>query len=131
MSERTLADIVRAATAGYGSGDFETVIAYLAEDVVWEEDPEWPDGQTWHGHEGVRASFRERLESTSISVEIDELIARGDRVLTLMRWTAEGQGSGAVGVLRPAVIYEFEGTLVKRVRFFLDQERAREAFEGP
>jgi len=104
------------------------VIPYLAEDVVWEEDPEWPDGQTWHGHDGVRAALRERLESTNISVEIDELIARGKQVLTLMSWTAEGVGSGATAQLRPGVLYDFEGELVKRMRFFLDQERAREAF---
>jgi ketosteroid isomerase-like protein len=120
--------VVRRATAAYGSGDFEAVIPFLAEDVVWEEDPEWPDGQTWHGHDGVRTAFRERLESTSIEVAIDELIARGDRGLTLRTWNAEGQGSGAVAVMRPAVIYEFEGELVKLTRFFLDQERAREAF---
>jgi ketosteroid isomerase-like protein len=120
---------VAAATAAYGSGDFEAVIPYLAEDVVWEEDPDWPDGQTWHGHDGVRRSFRERLESTAITAEIDELIVRGDRVLSLMSWTAEGQGSGAVGVLRPGVIYEFGDELVQRVRFFIDQERARAAFE--
>jgi ketosteroid isomerase-like protein len=122
--------IVCRATAAYGAGDYEAVIPYLAEDVVWEEDPEWPDGQTWHGHEGVRTAFRERLESTSISVAIDELSSRGERVLTLMTWTAEGQGSGATGVLRPGVIYEFEGELVKRTRFFLDQRRARQEFEG-
>jgi ketosteroid isomerase-like protein len=122
--------IVCRATAAYGAGDYEAVIPYLAEDVVWEEDPEWPDGQTWRGHDGVRTAFRERLESTSITAGIDELISRGERVLTLMTWTAEGQGSGATGVLRPGVIYEFEGELVKRVRFFLDPGRAREAFEG-
>jgi ketosteroid isomerase-like protein len=120
--------VVRRATAAYGSGSFEAVIPYLAEDVVWKEDPDWPDGQTWHGHDGVRTAFRERLESTSISAEIDELIARGTQVLTLMTWTAEGLGSGAVGTLRPAVLYEFEGELVSRARFFLDQGRAREAF---
>jgi ketosteroid isomerase-like protein len=122
--------VVRRATAAYGSGDFEAVIPFLAEDVVWEEDPDWPDGQTWHGHDGVRAALRERLESTSIGVEIDELIARGERVLTLMTWTAEGQGSGATAMLRPGVIYEFEGELVTRTRFFLDPARAREAFEA-
>jgi ketosteroid isomerase-like protein len=122
--------VVRRATTAYGSGDYEAVIPYLAEDVVWEEDPSWPDGQIWHGHDGVRRAFRERLESTSIEVEIDELVARGKRVLTLMTWTAEGQGSGATGVLRPGVIYEFEGELVKRTRFFLDPVRARQEFEG-
>jgi ketosteroid isomerase-like protein len=122
--------VVRRATTAYGSGDYEAVIPYLAEDVVWEEDPSWPDGQIWHGHDGVRSALRERLESTSIEVEIDELVARGKRVLTLMTWTAEGQGSGATGVLRPGVIYEFEGELVKRTRFFLDPVRARQEFEG-
>jgi ketosteroid isomerase-like protein len=122
--------VVRRATSAYGAGDFEAVIPYLAEDVVWVEDPEWPDGQTWHGHEGVRTAFRERLESTSITAELDELISRGERVLALMTWTAEGQGSGATGVLRPGVIYEFEGELVKRARFFLDPDRARAALEA-
>ena len=28
------------------------------------------------------------------------------------------------------MIYEFEGELVKRTRFFLDPVRARQAFEG-
>jgi hypothetical protein len=31
--------------------------------------------------------------------------------------------------LRPGVIYEVEGELTTRVRFFLDQDRARQAFE--
>jgi ketosteroid isomerase-like protein len=128
--EARRAGIVHKATAAYGSGDFEAVIPFLAEDVVWEEDPDWPDGQTWHGHDGVRRSFGERLESTNIAVEIDELAVRGDRALTLMSWTAEGVGGGAVAVLRPGVIYEFDRELVKRARLFIEQDRAREAFES-
>jgi hypothetical protein len=54
---------------------------------------------------------------------------RGNRVLTPMRWTAEGQGSGAQAVLYPAAIWEFEGRLVNRLRFFLDRERARAEFQ--
>jgi ketosteroid isomerase-like protein len=122
------ADVVRAGIAAYQRGDIEAIIPYLAEDVVWEEDPEWPDGQIWRGHEGVRASFRERLESTDIAIEIEEVIERGRRVLALMRWTAEGRGSGAVAALRPGIVYEFEGELIRTVRFFLEQSRAREAF---
>lgn len=130
LAERSLADLAREGIAAYQRGGFEAVMPYLAEDVVWEEDPGWPDGQTWHGHEGVRAAFRERLESTSIAVELEDVVERRGRVLVAMRWTAEGQGSGAVGVLCPAVIYEYEGELVSRARFFLDPERAREAFES-
>jgi ketosteroid isomerase-like protein len=130
LVEASPADIVREGIAAYQRGDIDAVIPHLTEDVVWEEDHEWPDAQTWYGHEGVRASFRERLESTSIAVDIEDVIEREGRVLALMRWTAEGQGSGAVAAPRPGVIYEFDGELVKRVRFFLDQSRAREAFES-
>ena len=47
-----------------------------------------------------------------------------------MRWTGEGRGSGAVADMHAGVVYEYEGDLVKRARFFLDQARAREVFEG-
>jgi ketosteroid isomerase-like protein len=130
LGPRSPADVVRAGIAAYQRGDIEALIPSLAADVVWEEDPEWPDGQIWRGHEGVRASFRERLESTDIAIEIEEVIERRRRVLALMRWTAEGQGSGAVAALRPGVVFDFEGELIQRVRFFLEQSRAREAFEA-
>jgi ketosteroid isomerase-like protein len=100
----------------------------LAEDVVWEEDPDWPDGGTWHGREEVRQAFRQRLESTTITPEIEQVVERGNSALVLMRWTAEGHGSGAVADLHMGVVYEFEGELVKHARFFLDQDRARQAF---
>lgn len=126
----SLADLARAGVEAYRRGGIEAVLPTLAEDVVWEEDPEWPDGETWHGREGVRKAFVQRLESTSITPELEDLLERDGRVLALMRWTAEGHGSGAVADLRMGVIYEYEGELIKRARFFLDQARAREAFEA-
>jgi ketosteroid isomerase-like protein len=102
----------------------------LAEDVVWEEDPDWPDGQTWHGREEVRKAFGQRLESTTITPEIETVLEQGRHALVLMRWTAEGHGSGAVTELRMGVIYEYDGELIKRARFFIDQDRARREFES-
>jgi ketosteroid isomerase-like protein len=128
--ERSLADWVRESFEAYQHGGVEAILPTLAENVVWVEDPEWPDGQTWHGHDGVRAAFRERLESTDITAELEDVIERGDRALVLMRWTAAGQGSGATAAVRPGVVYDVEGQLVTRVRFFLDHDRARVAFEG-
>src|SRR5262245_56637483 len=103
----------------------EAALDFYTEDVVLEEDPDWPDGQVWHGRDGVRAMFRERLDTTAISVELEDAVERDNRVLTPMRWTAEGQGSVAQTVLQPAAIWEFRGRLINRVRFFIDRERAR------
>ena len=124
----SLSDRARAGMDAFIEQGVEGLLPYLSEDVIWEEDPDWPDGQTWHGHEGVRATFRERLDSTAIVAEVEEIHELPGRTLTLMRWTAQGEGSGAVGVLRPASISYFDGELVARVRFFLDRDRAWEVF---
>jgi ketosteroid isomerase-like protein len=116
--------------AAYERGGVDAALRFHSDDVVWEEDPEWPDGQVWHGREGMQAAFRERLESTEIAARIEEGVVRGNRVLLLMRWDARGQGSGATAVLRPGLIGDFEDGLVTRVRFFLDRERARAALES-
>jgi ketosteroid isomerase-like protein len=126
----TLTDLVREGMDAFRRGGIDAVLQMLTEDVVWEEDPEWPDGETWHGREAVRKGFGQRLESTSITPELEDVLEREGSVLALMRWTGEGRGSGAVADLHAGVIYEYEGDLVKRARFFLDQARAREAFEG-
>lgn len=126
---KSLSDRVREGVDAFREGGIEAILPTLTEDVVWEEDPDWPDGEVWHGRETVREVFRERLDTTSFSPRVEEVIERDGRVLALMHWTAEGRGSGAVTELRPGVIYEFEGELTKRVRFFLDQARARRAFE--
>jgi len=124
----SLSDRVRDGVEAFRRGGIDAIVDTLAEDVVWEEDPDWPDGAVWEGREQVRAAFAERVDTTTFDPEIEKLVERGPRVLALMHWAAEGQQSGVVTEVHAAVIYEFEGELAKRVRFFLDQERAREAF---
>jgi ketosteroid isomerase-like protein len=128
MSERERR--FREAVVAYGEQDPEALLAYMTEDVVWVEDPAWPDGQTWHGHQGVRDALRERLDTTSIAVEIDNVVERGDVMLVEFVWRAVGSGSGAEAVMRPAVVQRYRGDLVCHVRFFLDRHRAREAFDA-
>jgi hypothetical protein len=78
----------------------------------------------------VRRAFDRAFDATSIAVDFAETAERGSRVLVLMRWTAEGIGSGATAVLRPAMVVDFDGFLMSRARYFLDRERARDAFEA-
>jgi ketosteroid isomerase-like protein len=125
-----LTQLAREAIDAFRDEGVEGLLPYLAADVVWEEDPGWPDAQTWHGRDGVRSTFRERLDSIAIVPEVEEVHELPGRTLTLMRWTAKGEGSGAVGVMRPAVVSSFERGLVTRVRFFLDRQRAWEDFRA-
>jgi ketosteroid isomerase-like protein len=131
MADTPLLAIARDANEALRREGVGAILPIYTEDVVWEEDPEWPDGQVWHGHEGVRRAFAERFDDTmSLAVDFEETAERGSRVLVLMRWTAEGLGSGASAVLRPAMILDFDEFLISRARFFLDRDRARDAFEA-
>ena len=130
MRERDHTSVVVDSFAAYVSDGIDALLPYLHEDVVWEDDPEWPDAGVWHGRERVRRVLLERLESTSIVPEIEGLEERGDRVLVLFVWHALGEASGASVKLRPATIYEFRGDLVARLSFFLDRDRARREFEA-
>jgi ketosteroid isomerase-like protein len=129
MADTPLFAIVRDSREVLQSEGVAAVLSLYTEDVVWEDDPDWPDGQTWHGREGVRRALSERFDATSIAVDFEEATQRGERVLVLMRWRAEGLGSGATAELRPAMAIDFEGHQMARARFFLDRDRAREAFE--
>jgi ketosteroid isomerase-like protein len=130
LTQRSLGDVAREGIEAFRAGGIDAALPLLTEDVVWEEDPDWPDREVWHGREAVRRGFGERLESTTIVPELEDVLERDRRVLVLMRWTAHGHGSGATADLRVGVIYEFRGQLVERARFFLDQDRARRAFEA-
>jgi ketosteroid isomerase-like protein len=127
---KSTSDRIREGVEAFRTGGIDAVLPTLTEDVVWEEDPDWPDGEIWHGREAVREVFRERLDTVTFVPEVEEVIEREGRALALMHWTATGHGSGVVTELRPAIIYEFEGELTSRVRFFLDEARGREAFEA-
>jgi ketosteroid isomerase-like protein len=130
MADTPLVAIMRDSNEVLHREGVEALLPFYTEDILWEEDPDWPDGQVRRGRHGVRDGFGQLLDVASVTVDFEETAERGSRVLVLMRWTAEGVGSGATAVLRPAMVLDFEGYLIGRSRFFLDRDRAREAFEA-
>ena len=99
MSPAGRSRTVAEALAAFEAGGAEGLLPYLTEDVVWADDPEWPDAQVSHGREAVQAIIEERLDTTSIQPELEGMEERGDRVLAWFRWRAVGEASGATAVL--------------------------------
>jgi ketosteroid isomerase-like protein len=122
--------LVREAVAVFDRAGPEAILPYLTEDVVWQEDPDWPGGSTYHGHEGVLASLGELLDSMDFESEVEEFVERGDRVLVLMHWTGHGSASGAEVDQRAAVVFTLRDELIAHVRFFFDSDRARATLDA-
>jgi ketosteroid isomerase-like protein len=120
--------IAREALAAFDDEGPAALVRTLTEDVVWVEDPGWPASETWRGRDAVMKGLSERLDSTRFRATVEEIDERGDLMLVLQRWVAEGSASGAQAELQVAVLNSWRGDLVERTEFFLDQGRARAAF---
>ena len=126
----TREDVLRWGVDAFNRKGAEGLMGLVTDDIVWKEDPNWPDGATWHGREGVRQALTERMESTDFQLEIEDIAMRGDRALVTMRWSIHGRGSGAEADWQLGMLYTFRGHLVSRLDFFIDREQARSVFDA-
>jgi len=73
--------------------------------------------ETLHGHDGVAAAFEDWFDAfDKFTIHVEEVSARGDRVLVKMRQRARGKGSGLeiegrfyqLFTLRDGKVFRFE-----------------------
>jgi ketosteroid isomerase-like protein len=91
-------EIVMALYAGFDSGDMDTVLALMADDIVWNEaeSNKLADGNPYIGPqavlEGVFARLGEDFEG--FAVEIGTVVEDGDTVVMQGRYRARAKASG-------------------------------------
>lgn len=57
-------------------------VRYMAEDVVYEEDPAWPDAGTYRGRDAVIDRFLEYLDTLGMRrIELGDVLDAGDQVV--------------------------------------------------
>jgi ketosteroid isomerase-like protein len=121
---RDKVDVARQANDAFNRRDIDGLFAELATpDLEW-----WPvvagayEGGCYQGREGVERGGRDRSEiweeMQSIAEEFRDL---GDRVLILGTFKGRGRGSGAPADQPYAVIVDFRGDRIWRVRGYLDR----------
>jgi ketosteroid isomerase-like protein len=91
------AELLRSAYDAFGRGDIPAVMAVFDEDIAWHVPDVLPHGMTVSGRDQV-GGFFEKLGSTwqDFGVEIDDLVASGDRVFAVGRagGTLDGKQAG-------------------------------------
>ncbi|MEA2439923.1 MAG: uncharacterized protein QOH76_1347 [Thermoleophilaceae bacterium] len=90
MSDQNL-ELIRGGYEAFARGDLPGVLAILADDIAWTVPPPLPQATEARGHEEV-GRFFERLLGIweGLDLEIDDVVASGDRVCVI------GRGSGKV-----------------------------------
>jgi ketosteroid isomerase-like protein len=70
--------------------------SFAAPDIVYAEDPVWPDAGTYRGRDAFLKRFLEYAEILQIGrVEIEEVLDAGDSVLAEVRMTFLSGGAGS------------------------------------
>jgi ketosteroid isomerase-like protein len=80
------AELLRGTYEAFGRGDIPTVMGVLDENIIWNTPAVLPHAMTVHGRDDV-AAFFQKLASTwaDFNLEIDDIVASGDRVCAIGR----------------------------------------------
>ena len=124
-------DVVRRIYDAVARRDDETPFELYAEDIVWDVSNSRRATlmhSVYHGHEGVRQSWRDGLSAFGeIDFEVKELIDAGDQVLAVIRERAVGRASGVPVETTHLAVLTLSGGKVIQVQMFDDPQQAREA----
>jgi ketosteroid isomerase-like protein len=109
-------EIVRRQIEDYLAGDVEAALAAFDPEVVFDASVR-PDGSVYHGRDGANKGMTDWTSTwENYSLEVEELIDAGDKVLFVGRESGQGRGSGleidhalwAVLTLRDGLIVRWE-----------------------
>jgi len=133
MSQENV-EIVRALAEGFQRRQHEQAFKFYDPEIEWDASAVaeiFPEiSGVYHGHEGVRAHWRNWLSAWSdLQFEIQNVVGAGDEVVLLIcnqrQW---GRHSGLEAEFAPyGMVFTFRSGKVIRWRMFPDQRSALEA----
>ena len=123
-------DVVRRNLAAWHDGDLDAWLATGHPEVEWiseiarrVEDPE----RVYRGRDGLRRYWDDWHSVWDVTIDVEEMRDLGETVVAIGRVRALGESSG-IDLDGPiAIVYEFEGVLVRRSRAYLDPQQALDA----
>ena len=123
-------DVVRRIYDAVARRDDETPFELYAEDIVWDVSNSRRATlmhSVYHGHEGVRQSWRDGLSAFGeIDFEVKELIDAGDQVLAVIREREVGRASGAPVETTHLAVFTLTGGKIVQMQVFDDRQQALE-----
>lgn len=126
MSKRV--EIVQRAHDALNRGDVEAMVAECDPEFRLDMSDRVLNPAVYEGHEGIRSFLDEVREAwDTFTWEPEELAESGDLVLSLIRSTGTGRGSGVELDRRAAMIWTVPAERALSLRFFRDRGAARAA----
>jgi uncharacterized protein len=128
MSEENL-ELVRRSFLAYEQGGLDALAEFWHPDMSWRAaEGALDDIGVFHGHDAMRRYYREWEETfDEVSIDVEELIVAGDKVVAAVRGIGKMKGSEAKINIRYAIVLSFREGKISSGREYLSREEALEA----
>jgi ketosteroid isomerase-like protein len=122
-------ELVHRMCEAFLAGNLAAALDVLHADVTWHGTiGGLEEGRTAHGHDEVIEGFVEGLRDWERhSLEAEDYLDAGDRVVVLWHEVGRGKASGVEVETRTAVVYTVRGDEVVEVQGYMDRRQALEA----
>lgn len=118
-------EIVRRFYDAIGRKDFDTMFALAHDDAEWDLREAALDERVYRGHEGLREYFVPLWEvAPEFSVDVQDLAARGDRVIARVRVLAQGRSSGIDTARSYGAVWTLRDGKIAAMRVYADPDEA-------
>ena len=127
MSQENV-EIVRVSIDTANTDGLEAALAYLHPDVEWFPLFEYPETQSFRGHDGIKrlaTLFEEAFDE--VRVEADRFLDAGNHVIVVGRLRVTGAGSGVATESRRVWVFTLRDGKIIRQRTFREETEALEA----
>jgi ketosteroid isomerase-like protein len=86
--------LIEGAYDAFARGDIPTVMAVLAEDILWHVPGRGPLARDYHGHAEVLGFFHHFMDLSggTFRIAVDDVLAKSDRVIVLVTESAQRCG---------------------------------------
>ena len=124
VSEQNI-ELVRTGLEAFNRGDVDSFLDLLDPGIEAYVPPELPNEGTYRGRDGFRRMVEQWNEAwEEFRAEPEKLVAKGDRVVALVRQRGRGRGSGVEVEFPVAYIYEMRDGKLVRWELSADREEA-------
>ena len=125
MSESPNMALARQWVDAFNRGDIDAMVATSASDFRLHEWPDAPGAQSYQGQDAIRQGIETWFESWEwMTVEIEDTLEAGDRILVQLHQRAAGKGSTAEVEIRTYNVYSFKDGKLRELHLFTDRESA-------
>jgi uncharacterized protein len=86
--------LIEEAYAAFARGDVPKAMAAMSDDILWHVPGRGPLSRDYRGHAEVLGFFQHFMELSggTFKIEVDDVLARGDRVVALVTESAQRKG---------------------------------------